>query len=128
MYIMSKYICKIANKKDIIKRWSYLVKIHSNNPEWFEFKKRVLDNFEKRNIITYFGYLDENIISELTVYIKPEAFLNDINDSKGLLSESMAYLSGFRTNKEYENKGFFSTLYKYAENDLNISNLIRFNS
>jgi len=30
----------------------------------------------------------------------------------------MAYLAAFRTNKEYEGKGFFSKLYKFMENDL----------
>ena len=30
----------------------------------------------------------------------------------------MAYLAAFRTNKEYEGKGYFSKLYKFIENDL----------
>ena len=30
----------------------------------------------------------------------------------------MAYLAAFRTNKEYEGKGYFSKLYKFVENDL----------
>ena len=30
----------------------------------------------------------------------------------------MAYLAAFRTNKEYEGKGYFSKLYKFMENDL----------
>lgn len=30
----------------------------------------------------------------------------------------MAYLAAFRTNKEYEGKGYFSKLFKFAENNL----------
>ena len=30
----------------------------------------------------------------------------------------MAYLAAFRTNKEFEGKGYFSELYNYVENDL----------
>lgn len=30
----------------------------------------------------------------------------------------MAYLAAFRTNKEFEGKGYFSKLYKFVENDL----------
>lgn len=30
----------------------------------------------------------------------------------------MAYLAAFRTNKEYERKGYFSKLYKFVEKDL----------
>jgi len=30
----------------------------------------------------------------------------------------MAYLAAFRTNKEYEGKGYFSKLYRFIENDL----------
>ncbi len=36
-----------------------------------------------------------------------------------LLSDSMAYLAAFRTNKEYEGKGYFSKLYRFVESDLN---------
>ena len=30
----------------------------------------------------------------------------------------MAYLAAFRTNKEYEGKGYFSKLYRFVESDL----------
>ena len=30
----------------------------------------------------------------------------------------MAYLAAFRTNKEFEGKGYFSKLYNFVENDL----------
>ena len=34
------------------------------------------------------------------------------------IDNGKVYLSAFRTNKEYENQGYFSKLYKFMENDL----------
>ncbi len=39
-------------------------------------------------------------------------------NSDKLINETTAYLTGFRTNKEYNNKGYFSKLYKFMESDL----------
>ena len=42
---------------------------------------------------------------------------NPINSDK-LVDDTTAYLTAFRTNKEYEGKGYFSKLYKFMEEDL----------
>lgn len=115
---MENFICKIANKEELIKRWDYLIKIHPGNNIWVIFRDNAIKNFEEENTIPYLGLLNDEIICELTAYIKPEAFIGDISDPSGLLSNDMAYLAAFRTNKEYEGKGYFSKLYKFAENDL----------
>ena len=115
---MENFICKVANKEELIKRWDYLIKIHPNNNSWVVFRKNAIKNFDDGSTISYLGFLNDEIICELTAYIKPSAFIGDISEPSGLLSSDMAYLAAFRTNKEYEGKGYFSKLYKFAESDL----------
>ncbi len=114
---MSEYICKIANRDELLKRWNYLIEIHPSNKKWVEFKENALKHYDEKSIIPYFGFLDNEIICEITAYIKDSAFIGDISEPSGLLSDSMAYLSAFRTNKEFEGKGYFRKLYNFVEND-----------
>ena len=99
---MDNFICKVANRYELLKRWEYLVEIHPGNNKWEEFKKNALKHYDEESTISYLGFLNDEIICEATA----------------LLSDSMAYLAAFRTNKEYEGKGYFSKLYKFVENDL----------
>lgn len=115
---MGNYICKVANKEELISRWDYLIRIHLGNNSWEVYRENAIKNFDEGNTISYLGFLDDESICELTAYIKPEAFIGDISDPSGLLSNELAYLAAFRTNKEYEGKGFFSKLFHFAENDL----------
>ena len=117
---MEEYICKVATRDELLKRWDYLIKIHPGNNSWVVFKENALRNFSDGNTICYLGFLNDEIICELTAYVKQEAFIGDISDPSGLLSDEMAYLAAFRTNKEYEGKGYFGKLFKFAENDLKI--------
>lgn len=115
---MDNYVCKIASREELEKRWDYLIKIHSKNNLWVKFRDMALRNFDNKNTITYIGILDGNIICELTAYVKMDAFIGDISEPSGLLSNDMAYLAAFRTNNDYEGKGYFSKLYHFAEEDL----------
>ncbi len=115
---MDNFICKAANRKELLKRWDYLVEIHSGNNKWIEFKENALKHFDENSTISYLGFLNNEIICEITAYIKNSAFIGDISEPSGLLSDSMAYLAAFRTNKEYEGKGYFSKLYRFVESDL----------
>ena len=115
---MDDYICKIANRNELLKRWDYLIEIHPGDDKWVKFKEKALKNFDKNNTISYLGFLNNEIICEITAYIKSSAFIGDISEPSGLLSNNMAYLAAFRTNKEYEGKGYFSKLYRFVENDL----------
>ena len=115
---MDNFICKIANRKELLKRWEYLIDIHPSNNKWVEFKENALNHYDKKSTNSYLGFLNDQIICEATAYIKDSAFIGDISEPSGLLSESMAYLAAFRTNKEHEGKGYFSKLYKFVENDL----------
>ena len=62
------------------------------------------------------GLLNGKIITECTAIIS----VDDLNmqNKDNLVGEKTAYLTPFRTNKEFENKGYFSKLYKFMENDL----------
>ena len=115
---MNDYICKIADREDIIKRMNYLIETHPGNDIWVEAKERALKGFDEKSTIMYLGILNGEIICEATAYINESAFIGDVKDPEGLLSETMAYFSGFRTNKEYEGKGYFGKLYKFMEDDL----------
>ena len=112
------YECKVANRDELLKRWDYLIKINPGNNKWVEFKGNALKHFDEKSTISYLGFLNNEIICEITAYIKDSAFIGDISEPSGLLSNNMAYLAAFRTNKEFEGKGYFSELYNYVENDL----------
>ncbi len=115
---MDDYICKIANRNELLKRWDYLIEIHPGDNKWVKFKAKALKHFDENNTISYLGFLNNKIICEITAYIKNSAFAGDISEPSCLLSNNMAYLEAFRTNKEYEGKGYFSKLYRFVENDL----------
>lgn len=115
---MENYICKIASKDELIERWNYLIEIHPGNDEWVKYKENAIRNFDDNSTISYLGILDDKSICEITAYIKESAFIGDIDDPKGLLTDKMSYLAAFRTDKEYEGKGYFKKLFNYVINDL----------
>ena len=112
------YICKTANREELIRRWEYLIKTSPGDNRWVRFREDALKHYDEKSTISYLGFLDDEIICEATAYIKDSAFIGDISEPSGLLSDSMSYLAAFRTNKEYEGKGYFRKLYDFAENDL----------
>lgn len=111
---MDNYKCVIANKELIIKKWNEEISRHNNSKLWKEFKKISLNNLDTR--IVYMGILNDEIITECTAIIS----LKDLNiqNKEILIENNKAYLTAFRTNKEYQNKGYFSKLYKFMEDDL----------
>ena len=40
--LMDNFICKVANREELIKRWEYLIEIHPGNNKWVEFKNNAL--------------------------------------------------------------------------------------
>ena len=115
---MENFICRRATREDVLKRWEYLVKIHPDNNAWKVFKEYAIRNFDDGSAIPYYGLLNDEIICEATAIVKPSGFDGDISEPDGLLTDKMAYLSAFRTDKAYEGQGYFSKLYKFVENDL----------
>ncbi len=115
---MSQYICKIATLDELVKKCDYEINLHPNNNMWIVFKKQAIRKFNNGSIIRYIGIFDDEIICEATAVIKENGFEGEISNYSGLLENNMAYLCGFRTNKEYEGNGYFSKLYHFMENDL----------
>lgn len=110
----NNYKCLIASKKLIEQKWDEEIKQHNNSNIWKEFKKESLSNLDNR--VVYMGILNECIITEATAIISDKDIGMQNKDS--LIDEKTAYLMAFRTNKEYQNKGYFSKLYKFMERDL----------
>lgn len=115
---MGNYICKLATLDEVINKANEEVKKHPNNKMWEIFKERAINNFKNKNTLVYVGVLNDEIICEATSFIKEDGMREEVNNLDGLLSKNMVYLSGFRTNKEFEGQGYFSKLFKYMENDL----------
>ena len=112
------YRCKAANREELLKRWEYLISINPEDHRWAGFRESALKLYDEKSAICYLGFLNGEIICEATAYIKDSAFIGDISDPSGLLNDQMSYLAAFRTNKEFEGKGYFSILYRFVENDL----------
>lgn len=112
----NKYICKIATIKEIEERWNEETK--DNNSLYLSVKKIYIEEVQKKNRIVYIGKLNNKIICDATAIIKKEGLKNEAKSSDNLINSQRAYLCTFRTDKEYENKGYFSRLYKFMENDL----------
>lgn len=114
----NNYICKQASIDEIIKRWDYEVNLHNDNLLYPFAKKEFVEEAIKGTRIAYVGMLDNEIICDATVIIKKEGILNESQNKDNLVSDNRCFLCGLRTNKEYENKGYFSKLYKFMEEDL----------
>ena len=109
-----EYKCVIANKELIIKKWDEEIRKHNNSKIWIDFKEESLRNLDTRTI--YMGILDGEIITEWTAIPSDDDL--DMQNKDNLIGKNKAYLTAFRINKEYENKGYFSKLYKFMEDDL----------
>lgn len=109
------YICKIPTIEEMNAKWDYEI-AHSGDDmgNWIIWKKENISRFKRGDIIPYYGILGGDIICEATAIIAPSA----VQNSDGLVGDSTAYLSAFRTIPEYQGKGYFSALFGYMVNDL----------
>lgn len=114
MEVYMEYKCVIANKELIIKKCDEEIRKHNNSKIWIDFKEESLRNLDTRTI--YMGILDGEIITECTAITSDDD--SDMQNKDNLIGKNKAYLTAFRINKEYENKGYFSKLYKFMEDDL----------
>lgn len=108
------YKCVIGDEKLVSQKWDYEIKIHNNSMKWIKFKEITLNNLDNR--IIYLGMIDDTIICEATAVINKLDY--EVKNKSEFVSGDAVYLCAFRTNKEYQNKGYFSRLYKFMENDL----------
>ena len=111
---MNSYICKIPSVIEMNIKWDYEINNANNKDNWIKWKKENINNFEKGFIVPYYGILDGKIICECTAAFSPLVIQNPEN----LVDDKTAYLTGFRTLKEYEGQGYFSKLYKFMIDDL----------
>ncbi len=109
-----EYICIIADENLINKKFDQEIDNHLDKEEWLEYKKHAIRNQETR--IVYMGLLNGEIITECTAIISDKDL--DMQNKENLVGDKIAYLTAFRTNKEYEGMGYFSKLYNFMENDL----------
>lgn len=114
----NNYVCKKASLEEIKIRWDNEIKRHPNNIMYTIARQEYIDEAKKSTRITYIGLLNDNIICDATAIIKPEGIQNESQSKENLVSQTRCYLCGIRTNKEYENQGYFSRLYNYIEKDL----------
>ncbi len=114
---IDNYICKIATLDEMNKKWDYEINKATDDKEnWIIWKKENIERFQKGLIIPYYGLLNGETICECTAILDRSILENPDN----LVNETTAYLSAFRTNKEYQGQGYFSKLFKYMINDLKI--------
>ena len=109
------YICKIASLEEMNKKWDYEIE-HATHDKcnWIVWKQEFLKNYQRGDIIPYYGILDGNIICEATAMLNPKA----VQNSEGLVGDYMVYLSAMRTITEYQGKGYFSKLMRFMLDDL----------
>lgn len=109
------FVCKIATKEEILKRFDYEISINSDDEKnnWLMWKDEYI-NMPEWKRISYFGLLDWNVICEATAAISSDACQNMEN----LIDEKTAYLFAFRTDKEFRWQWYFSKLFKFMVGDL----------
>ena len=112
---MDNYICKIASIKEMQEKWDYEIKRKGQDKSnWIKWKKENIDSYKKGCIIPYYGILNGKIICEATVHLEAKT----VQNSDNLIGNKCVYLSAFRTNKEYQGKGYFSKLFHFMLDDL----------
>lgn len=112
---MEDFICKIASLEEMNEKWDYEIENATDDKEnWIKWKESNMENFIAGYIIPYYGILKGKIICEATAHLNPVT----VQNSESLVSDKRVYLSAFRTNIEYQGKGYFSKLLKYMLNDL----------
>ncbi len=112
---MERYICKIPTPEELIQNWDReIAEAGEDRENWLVWKQRSIDNFLHNRIIPYFGILDGKVISQAVAHIDPE----NVQNSEGLVDETTAYLSAFRTVEAYQGKRYFSKLFRFLMEDL----------
>ena len=108
------FVCKIATRDEILKRYDYEISInYGEEQNWISWKQEYMDMPEWKRI-SYFGLLDDIVICEATAALSSDACQN----MEDLMDEKTAYLFAFRTDKEFRWQWYFSQLFEYMIDDL----------
>lgn len=113
MMTENNYICKIASIDEMEEKWNYEIKKHKS-PNWKIWKHEAIGRAKSGQSIAYYGILNGKIICEATAMLDSSV----VQNSDGLVNGKTAYLCAFRTNDNYQGKGFFSKLFNFMINDL----------
>ena len=108
------FVCKIATRDEILKRYDYEISINSGEEKnWMKWKQEYMDMPEWKRI-SYFGLLDDIVVCEATAALSSDVCIN----MEGLVDDKTAYLFAFRTNKEFRWQWYFSQLFRFMIDDL----------
>ncbi len=69
---------------------------------------------DRAQSIVYYGILNGKIICEMTAILDRSV----VQNSDKLVDEKTAYVCAFRTIEQYQRKGYFSKLFRFAIDDL----------
>ncbi len=70
--LMDNFICKVANREELIKRWEYLIEIHLGNNKWVEFKNNALKHYDEESTLIFNKMLIEK---QIILLLKLEVFI-----------------------------------------------------
>ena len=51
---MNNYVCKVADRDELIKRWKYLVEIHPVNNIWEKFRDYIKSTTQDNELILFY--------------------------------------------------------------------------
>ncbi len=105
------YINKIANIKELEALWDRNVAEHPGDNRWVLWRTNALNNARSGKSRVYITLDGDKIIGEMSAMF----YNDDPNLANGV---DRVYLEAFRIKEEYRGKGVFSSLHKFAEQDL----------
>lgn len=111
---MKSFCCRIPTREEILKKYDYEISTHPGEEKNWIFWKQEYINMPEWKRISYFWFLDDEVICEATAALSSDACMNMEN----LVNDKTAYLFAFRTNVEYRWQWYFSKLFKFMINDL----------
>ena len=114
----NNYICRLATLEEVENRWNNIIQKEHDKEMYNRAKEEFLQEIKNNTRMTYIGLLNNKIICDITVITKIAGIKKEAGNIQNLINEHRAFLCAIRTDKEYENKGYFSKLLKYIEQDL----------
>lgn len=112
---MTNYICRIATIEDIAEMYDHLIKNYPDDEtNWSALIEKGFKRVKNGQVISYIGILDGIIICESMAAVDASI----VQNCEGLVDDKTAYLFAFRTDDDYQGKGYFSKLNHFMIDDL----------
>jgi ribosomal protein S18 acetylase RimI-like enzyme len=97
------------------RKWDYEIEHAEDDKEnWKIWKKEFIEDFKSSKIISYYGFIGDEIVCEATAKIDK----SKVPNPEGLVDDKTAYLCAFRTIPKYIGKGCFRAVFNYMISDL----------